>query len=191
VKGAFERAVNALKFLSQERTSSHQRVNLMCVLNNGNLEDVEGLIQLARRLDANFMVQPYSDLKTGDKAFIPSGPVSAHLLELKKKYPNFISNASFLANFDRALNQGVPGCLAGRAFFNIDNFSRVSICVEDRRQPAGNLMEDDLGDLLQALRKKNEQSKCQACWYNCRGEVEVLYSLKGALRALPPLVFNP
>jgi len=191
VKGAFERAVNALRFLSQERTSRHQRVNLMCVLNNDNLEDVEGLIRLADRLDANFMLQPYSDLKTGDKAFLPSGPVSARLLELKKKYPNFISNASFLANFDRALSQGVPGCLAGRAFFNIDNYSRVSMCVEDRRQPVGNLIDNELEELLQALRKRKERNTCQACWYNCRGEVEVLYSLKGALRALPPLVSNP
>jgi len=191
VKGAFERAVSGLKFLSEERTSHHQRVNLMCVLNNDNLKDVEGLIRLAGRLDANFMLQPYSDMKTGNKTFLPSGPVSARLLELKRKYPNFISNASFLANFDYALAGGVPGCLAGRAFFNVDNYSRVSICVENRHQSVGNLIEDDLGELLGALRKRNEQNGCQACWYNCRGEVEALYSLKGALRAIPPLVSNP
>jgi len=191
VKGAFERAVSALKFLSEERTSRHQRVNLMCVLNNDNLKDVEALICLARRLDANLMLQPYSHMKTGDKAFLPSGPVSAPLLELKRKFPNFISNASFLANFDQALARGVPGCLAGRAFFNIDNYSRVSICVESRHQPVGNLIDDNLNELLRALREKNEESRCRACWYNCRGEVEVLYSLSGALRAIPPLVSNP
>jgi len=191
VKGAFERAVSALKFLSEERTSRHQRVNLICVLNNDNLKDVEGLIGLARRLDANFMLQPYSDMKTGDKAFLASAPVSARLLELKRKFPNFISNASFLANFDYALARGVPGCLAGQAFFNIDNYSRVSICVENCGQSVGNLIDDDLNQLLRALREKNEESRCQACWYNCRGEVEALYSLSGALRGIPLLVSNP
>ena len=60
--GAFERAVNALKYCSEERVGRHQRVNLQAVLMEDNLAEMEKLAALARRHGAYFMVQPYSVL---------------------------------------------------------------------------------------------------------------------------------
>jgi hypothetical protein len=36
-------------------------------------------------------------------------------------------------------------------------------------------MEDVLGE----LRAAHARNTCTACWYSCRGEVEVLYSARG------------
>ena len=188
--GAFERAVYALRYFSEERVKRFQRVNLMAVLKEDNLNDMEGLIRLASIFDAYFMVQPYSPIKTGDMRSLPSPGVSQHLLNLKRRYKNFLSNPYFLKNFDLALNGGVPGCASGRAFFNIDNFGYVAKCVEFRHEPVGRISDLSVEDLLSLLREENRKNTCQGCWYNCRGEIESLYTLRGLLHSLPILLFT-
>lgn len=189
-EGAFQQAVQALKFLSQARMKRYQRVNLMATLNHDNLEDMEKLIQLAAEHDACFMVQPYSVLKTGDPAFLPRAGVSQHLLKLKEKYKNFLSHPLFLKKFDQCFNGGVPGCASGRAFFNIDNFGRVAKCVEFRQNPVGNIKDKPMEDLFARLRLEYGRNHCQGCWYNCRGEIEALYTTRGLISRLPALLFS-
>jgi MoaA/NifB/PqqE/SkfB family radical SAM enzyme len=188
VKGAFERAVNALGILSEARIKGHQRVNLQAVLLDDNLDEMPRLAQLARERRANFMVQPYCTLKTGDRRFVSRRSVSKRLLALKRRYPNFLSNPLFIGAFDRSLSEGVPGCRCGVSFFNIDQFGRVAKCVEDRRHPVGSVRTDDAKVLLKRLRERYRSNTCTKCWYNCRGEVEVLYSLRGLVRTIPNYV---
>ena len=190
VSGSFERAVRALELFVKHKTAKHQRVNLMAVLMNDNLEDMEGLLKLAQEIGANFMVQPYSALKTGDTSKNHGSDVSEHLLELHRRYPNFLSNPYFLGRFDEAAQRGVPGCMAGRAFFNIDNYGNIAKCVERRDQIIGNLLESDINDILKGLASVNGEKSCRRCWYNCRGEVECLYSFKGLLASLPIWLFD-
>ncbi|MEW6356110.1 MAG: radical SAM protein [Planctomycetota bacterium] len=191
VKGAYDRAVQALRFFVEERTRKHQRVNLMAVLNHENLDQMEEIVRLARDEGAWFMVQPYCALKTGDEAFRPPETGCADvLMGLRRKYDNFLSNPVFLENFDVACNGGVPGCAAGRAFFNIDNYGRVAMCVEDRRRPVGSLRDDGITDILRRLHERYRDNQCRSCWYNCRGEIESLYTLRGALYSLPTLLMT-
>lgn len=185
VKGAFQSAVMALQYFSEERCYSFQRVNLMAVLNHENLSEMEGLIELAGRCGAYFMVQPYGALKTGDDKFLPPDGSSAHLLKLKRKYKNFVSNRFFLGKFDEFRSSGVPGCRAGSSFFNIDNYGNVAKCVEDLDNFVGNILRDPIEVIIGKLREKNRLNQCSACWYNCRGEIESLYSLKGLAAAVP------
>jgi len=185
VKGAFDRAVTALELFVKHKTAKHQRVNLMAVLMNDNLEDMEDLLKLADDIGANFMVQPYSELKTGDTSRKHPPAVSERLLELHKKYTNFLSNPNFLKRFDEAAAGGVGGCLAGRAFFNIDNYGNVARCVEERGRVIGNIIKNDTYDILKGLRNVNGQRSCSRCWYNCRGEVESLYTFRGLMASLP------
>ena len=189
-EGAFHQAVQALKFLSQARVKRYQRVNLMATLNHDNLEDMEKLVQLAAQYDAYFMVQPYSMLKTGDPTFRPRAGVSQHLLKLEKKYKNFLSHPLFLKKFDQSFTSGVPGCASGKAFFNIDNFGRVAKCVEFKDSPVGNLRDKPIEDLLARLRREHRRNSCQGCWYNCRGEIEALYTTRGLISRLPTLLFS-
>jgi MoaA/NifB/PqqE/SkfB family radical SAM enzyme len=191
VKGAWRRAVRAIEAVSEARTSPHQRINIMSVLMHDNLDHIEPLIELARERDANFMLQPYCAMKTGDRAYIPPTGSAKHLVSLKRRHGNFLSNIEFLKKFDHAANGGVPGCLAGRAFFNIDHRGMVAPCVELRDRPVGDLRRDGIGTILKRLRRNADVQGCRACWYNCRGEIESIYTVRGALEAVRTLVANP
>ena len=186
MRGAGERARRAIQILSRTRTRPSQRVNLLCILTSRNLDEAEGLIRFAAENDASFMIQPYASIKNGNLAHLPAQPAARHLLELKTRHRNFLSTRGFLERFDEFYSRrGIEGCKAGRAFFNIDNFLNVQKCVEFRQEPVGNLRELDPQELLRRLRAEHERNTCKACWYNCRGEVETLYSIRGMLAALP------
>jgi len=187
--GAAERARRALRVLSSTRTRRYQRVSLLCVLADNNLDDLEPLIRFAADNHCDFLLQPYVSFKTGKAGPVLPPAVSEHLLALKGRYSNFVSNPYFLSNFDRfCAGRGVPDCKAGRAFFNLDNFLNVQKCVEFREEPVGNLRDLTADELVRRLHHEYERNKCAACWYNCRGEVEALYSLKGLLASAPILL---
>lgn len=189
VRGAFERAKRAVTILSRTRKHSYQRVNVLCVLNERNLQEVESLIRFAATNDASFMIQPYTTMKNGVRDHVPQSKSSEHLLALKRRYRNFVSNPYSLARFDTFYEErGVTACKAGRAFFNVDNFLNVQKCVEFRSEAIGNLRELDMKHMVRMLRRENARNKCKACWYNCRGEIEALYSARGLLRSVPLLV---
>jgi MoaA/NifB/PqqE/SkfB family radical SAM enzyme len=107
------------------------------------------------------------------------------LLALKRRYRNFVSSRNFLSSFDRFYEgKGIAGCKAGRAFFNVDNFMNVQKCVEFRPEPVGNLRTLNAQEMVRLLRNEHWRNHCQACWYNCRGEIESLYTLGGVVGAL-------
>ncbi len=190
-RGAAERARNAVRILSRTRQRPYQRVAVLCVLNRRNLPQVEDLIRFAAENDACFMIQPYASIKNGNSALVPAEPCSSHLLALKKRYRSFLSNPGFLQKFDRFYRErGLAQCRAGRAFFNIDNFLNVQKCVEFRQESVGNLRDLDVHAMLTRLHEEHRRNRCQACWYNCRGEIESLYSPRGLLAALPALIWH-
>jgi MoaA/NifB/PqqE/SkfB family radical SAM enzyme len=191
VKGAHKKALQALRILSESRTQDYQRVNLNCVLMHDNLDEIEDLILLARQHGALFMVQPYGKLKTGDEAYLPTDDVGTHLVALWKKHRTFISNREFLRRFDEHLSDGIPGCRAGQAFFNIDSYGNVSKCVEFAEDTVGNIIDGDVHELIERLGAKQRANRCSGCWYNCRGEMEILYTFKGARAGLPRFLTVP
>lgn len=189
--GAFDQAIRALEYLTKARRYDWQRVNVMGVLLHDNLDQIESLLRLAAEYDAYFMVQPYCDRKTGSSRFIAERDhVVPRLLELKDRYPNFLSNRHFLSQFDAALNGGIPGCRAGHAFFNIDSCGDIAICVEERSRPVANLYRDSVADIRRKLHERARTNACTDCWYNCRGEIEMLYSPVAIWRSLPTFLFN-
>ena len=190
--GAFERALAAIEQFSAARQFEWQRVNWMAVLMEDNLDDIETMIRMADERNAYFMVQPYGVRKTGATRFVHANDagVSQHLLALRKKYRNFLSNPYFLSRFDAALNGGVPGCRAGRGFFSIDSTGDIAICVEERDHPVANLFEHSAQEIVQRLRNDKTAQTCTACWYNCRGEIESLYDPWGVSMSLPTLLLD-
>lgn len=191
IKGCFSQAVAALESLSRARKYDWQRVNLLCVLLDDNLDQIEPLIRLAAEHDAYFMIQAYGVRKTGSRRFVNAGhSVGRHLVDLKRRHRNVLSNEVFLGRFDEALNGGVPGCRAGRAFFNIDSLGDISICVEERGRPVANLYRHPASEIVRRLRVVSRGNNCAACWYNCRGEVEMLYHPVSVVKSLPTLFFD-
>jgi MoaA/NifB/PqqE/SkfB family radical SAM enzyme len=189
--GAYERALAAVEHFSRARRWKWQRVNWMSVLLDDNLDQIEPMIQMAAERGAYFMVQPYCVRKTGSRHFIYKGrTVGQHLLDLRRKYPNFLSNPYFLSRFDQALNGGVPNCMAGRGFFNIDSTGDIAVCVEERARPVANLFEHSSREIVQRLHADETPRSCTACWYNCRGEIESLYDPWGLIKSLPTYFFD-
>jgi MoaA/NifB/PqqE/SkfB family radical SAM enzyme len=190
--GAFDRALAAVEHFSAARRYRWQRVNWLAVLMEDNLDQIEPMIRMAADRDAYFMVQPYSVSKTGATRFVYAdrGEVSGHLLDLRRKHRNFLSNPYFLSRFDQALNGGVPGCRAGRGFFSIDSTGDVAVCVERRTRPVANLYRHSARQIVARLRSDRGASRCRACWYNCRGEIESLYDPWGLTMSLPTLLLD-
>ncbi|MCX5684649.1 MAG: hypothetical protein NT049_13310 [Planctomycetota bacterium] len=85
----------------------------------------------------------------------------------------------------------MTGCRAGQATFNIDHRGLVAKCVEDRASPVGSIVETPMPELVRLLRQRWKANTCRSCWYNCRGEVEALYSVRGLLASLPMLFAQP
>lgn len=182
IKFAYERAIKAIEQLLEARVnSSYQRVQIISVLTNDNLEEMPRLCELARSLGVYWQVQPYSVMKTGNDTQRHLPGATDALLDLKRRYPEtFHANRMYLEKFDEAVNDGVDGCIAGKAMFNIDNQMVVSKCVEfNKSEPCGNLRTDTMEEVLGRLHTAHARNTCTACWYSCRGEVEVLYSGRG------------
>ena len=191
VNGAWDRAWRAVEMFSAARVHKWQRVNVIAVLMEDNLDDVEQLLSMAAERRAYFMVQPYGHLKTGSRAHLcREANVSATLLKLRRKWKNFLSNPWYLDRFDAFLNGGVQGCRAGRALFNIDSTGDIARCVESRFTPVGNLFRDHPTTIFRRLRAASSGNTCTDCWYNCRGEVEALYNPYGLATSLPTLLFD-
>jgi MoaA/NifB/PqqE/SkfB family radical SAM enzyme len=187
VKFAFERALKAIDQLMNARTDlSYQRVQIISVLTDDNLEEMPRLCELARELGVYWQVQPYSVMKTGNQQQRHLRGATEVLLDLKARYPEtFHTNRLYLERFDEAVNDGISGCIAGRAMFNIDNQMVVSKCVEfNLTEPCGNLATEDMRTVLGRLHQAHARNTCTACWYSCRGEVEVLYEPRGFLNSM-------
>jgi MoaA/NifB/PqqE/SkfB family radical SAM enzyme len=184
--GAHARALCALEALAAERRRGSQRVNVRTRLRDADLRPLERVLALASRLGATVTVEaayPLPALNGGGPAVV------AGLRELKARYPHLRTSGLVLEAMGRAMSGGVPGCLAGRAFFNVDHRGRVSKCVEFRG-PDDRLGElpGDVAPLLPRLRAAHEGNDCQACWYASRAEIEGLYTVRGFLAGLRTLV---
>jgi MoaA/NifB/PqqE/SkfB family radical SAM enzyme len=189
--GAWRQAWRAVEMLSEARLHKWQRVNVLAVLMDDNIDQLEPLLQMAAAKNAYFMVQCYGFRKIGTNRYAHrDGPVSPRLLDLHRRYPNFLSNPYYLGRFDSYLHGGVPGCRAGRSFFNIDSTGEIAICVEAKDRPVANLHTDDIRTIRRRLHAAAEGNTCTDCWYNCRGEVECLYSLGPLITSLPTLLFD-
>jgi MoaA/NifB/PqqE/SkfB family radical SAM enzyme len=187
VPGAHARALAGLLALGRARTRSSQQVNVKARLRDGDLAGLPDLLRLAADLGASVTVEPTFPL-------VHPGPrareLAEGLRELKARHDNLRSGRHFLAHLGQALEEGVGGCRAGRAFFNVDHHGRVSKCVEFRgpEERVGSLRELGMATVTDLLRGVHARNECRSCWYSYRAEVESLYTVGGFLRALPDLV---
>jgi MoaA/NifB/PqqE/SkfB family radical SAM enzyme len=185
--GAHARAVAALERLGRERTRRSQRVNVRTRLRDADLRPLERVLAEAARHGATVTVEAAFPLPAldGDAASVVAG-----LRELRRRHPHLRTAAPVLQAMGRAMSGGVPGCLAGRAFFNVDHRGRVSKCVEFRAAADRvGVLPADAGPAVRAgLRAAHAANDCRACWYASRAEVESLYTVRGFVAGLRTLV---
>jgi MoaA/NifB/PqqE/SkfB family radical SAM enzyme len=187
VTGSHARAVAALDTLARERTASSQRVNVRTRLDGPDVSRLPALLDLAARHSATVVVEAAFPLP--DAGTEPDG-LGARLRALRRRHPNLRASGPVLEGLAQALHRGVPGCQAGRAFFNVDHQGRLSKCLEFQGDAdrVGTVAEEGLTPLLPRLRARHEANGCQACWYASRAEIEALYTVKGFFGGLAELV---
>ncbi len=174
-EGAFERGLEALKVLHDNRVNPFQRVHMISVIMDDNLDDVERLILRCREMGITYLVTLYSDGRGTKDCRATSLDTSAKLLELKEKYPEFVALRGYIGNFTRAIEEGGFGpCYAGKNLCNIDSQGNVSMCIDRKDDCAGNILEDDIFEIAGSLRQMHENNECRACWTSCRGSLESL-----------------
>jgi MoaA/NifB/PqqE/SkfB family radical SAM enzyme len=175
-QGAWQRAVQALELLHKNRPDKRNRVHMISVLMDDNLEDIEPLILLSRRIGVTYMVNLYSWNRGVKKPRLPGAGVTARLLALKGKYPEFITLTSYIEQFDNAIAAGGVGdCQTGRLLLNIDSHGNVARCTETLDEPVGNVLADDVMAIRDRLRERQRAQPCAQCWTSCRGFAECMH----------------
>jgi MoaA/NifB/PqqE/SkfB family radical SAM enzyme len=186
--GSHARATSALSILAGERTRDTQRIGVRVRLRGADLAPLERVLDVAESHGASVTVEaaaPFPVLDPRSAVALATG-----LRQLKRRHRHLRSAERDLASFGTALAGGVKGCVAGRAFFNVDHRGRVSKCLE-HRGPAhrvGSLPGRPVAELVPLLRERHARNECRDCWYASRAEVEGLYSLRGFLSGLSTLV---
>lgn len=174
VPGAFDHALQALEVLHKNRAYPHQRVHMISVIMDDNLSEIEPLIKLAQEIGITYLVTLYSHGRGSKKSRASQKDASVYLLDLKKKYPNFVALRGYLSRFTQASAKGAFPCYAGKNLFNIDCQGNVTRCIDRLDDVAGNMLTDDITSIKQALRKQFETNDCGDCWTSCRGNIESL-----------------
>mgnify|MGYP001556128610 CR=1 FL=1 len=174
-EGAFEKGLAALKILHDNRVNPFQRVHMISVIMDDNLDDIERLILRCKDMGITYLVTLYSDGRGSKQCRATSPDTSARLLELKKKYPEFVALRGYIGRFTKAIEEGGLGpCYAGKNLCNIDSQGNVSMCIDRKDDCAGNILKDDIEDIVALLLRKYHDNDCHACWTSCRGSIESL-----------------
>jgi MoaA/NifB/PqqE/SkfB family radical SAM enzyme len=171
--GSWERAIKALELFHKNRPDRRNRVHMISVLMDDNLEDVEPLIKLSREIGVTYMVNLYSWNRGAKTRRLPDKSVTQYLLELKRKYPEFVTLTTYIEHLDQAiLEGGVGDCRTGRLLMNIDHRGDVARCTERLEEPVGNILKDDILSLRRRLWNVCDTQSCGQCWTSCRGFAE-------------------
>jgi len=172
-EGSWKRAINALDLLHRKRPDRRNRVHMITVLMDDNLDEIEALIKISRELGVTYMVNLYSWNRGSKERRLPHQKVSDYLLNLKQKYPEFVSMTTYLERMDEAVEHGGLGrCQTGKLLMNIDNKGKVARCTETLDEPVGNILTEEIDQIVSKLRSRQRETDCAQCWTSCRGFAE-------------------
>jgi len=176
--GAFDQALAALAALHRTRVDPLQRVHMIAVVMDDNLDHLEPLIKRCEAMGITFLVTLYSHSRGKKPLRAGRSEVGERLLAIKARHPRFVALNGYLRRFSRAIEDGGMGpCHTGKSLCNIDVRGEVSLCIERLADSVGNILTDDIFDLRKRLVAAHAGNACKSCWTSCRGSIE---SLKGA-----------
>lgn len=175
-KGSYDRAVKALETLQRNRTRPWQRVHMISVVMEDNIDQIEDLILLAKDIGVTYLVTLYSDGRGKKHRQFNDVDLSARLMNLKNKYKDFLALPGYLSKFTESVRNisGISPCYAGKNLYNIDSSGNVTLCIDRLDDPVGNIFENDIRSIRSALLDKHKKNTCGECWTSCRGAIEAL-----------------
>jgi len=181
IKGAFDRAWQAIDWFKEAAPYGGKQVHVMSVLMEENRQDIEPLVKMSAEKGVYhtmtlLSLDGFRRKKGEDEALRER--FGQELLALWKKYPHIMMFKDYFSNVDAFLDgrkADLPTCRAGKQTFNVDHLGGVAPCIEKIDQPVGNIREEPLKDILQKLQAtQDEVSQCQECWTLCRAFGQML-----------------
>jgi len=174
--GAFERALGALAMLRDNRVHPDQRVHMISVVMEDNIDEIEPLVKMSKDMGITYLLTFYSDSRGRKEARVQPAEIARRLLDIQKRYPEFVSLPEYLSRFAEAgeTGHGVGPCYAGKNLYNIDCQGNVTRCIDRLDEPVGNILTDPLEHIVNGLRAQFDSQDCQECWTSCRGSIEAL-----------------
>jgi MoaA/NifB/PqqE/SkfB family radical SAM enzyme len=174
--GTLDAARRAIETLRDTAPRGARQVFVMTVLMHDNAGAMAELLALSAAHGVGHQVTLIS---TGGAArhtraqWLPPAGTGARLLELKRRFPHFMTFSGYLEGIDRFLG-ATPRtpCWAGERFLNIDHLGDVSPCIEKLELRVGNVLRDPWTVLRARLAALTETKTCTDCWTSCRGFVE-------------------
>jgi MoaA/NifB/PqqE/SkfB family radical SAM enzyme len=173
-RGAHARALEALRLLHETRVHPQQRVNMISVVMDDNVEDIERLVELSARMGLSYLVTLYSHGRGTKARRAGDLELGARLLEIKRRHRHFVALRGYLERFGEALTDGVGPCRAGRNLWNVDSQGSATLCIDKLDTPVGNVLFDDARTLEARLLEAHRRNDCTGCWTSCRGPIETL-----------------
>ncbi|OGF65020.1 MAG: hypothetical protein A2Y62_14450 [Candidatus Fischerbacteria bacterium RBG_13_37_8] len=176
MEGSFDKGIEALKLLKQYRITPRNRVHMISVLMDDNVDDIEQLIDLSHEIGVTYMVNLYSYQRGKKNERLPARTITPFLLQLKKQHANFVSLTAYINKLDDAIqNGGIGNCQAGKYYMNIDNYGNVARCTEMTDMPVGNILQESPASIKKKLYEAQKDSTCSQCWTSCRGWAESMH----------------
>lgn len=174
--GAFDKALQALTMLNENRVHEDQRVHMISVVMEDNIDEIEPLVRLAKSLGVTYLLSFYCNSRGRKAADITPAYIAQRLLDIQSRYPEFVSLPEYLERFGEAgeAGHGIGPCYAGKNLYNIDCQGNVTRCIDRLNDPVGNMLTDPLESIVAGLYSQYLSQDCQQCWTSCRGSIEAL-----------------
>lgn len=175
--GAFDRALKALTILNENRVHADQRVHMISVVMEDNIDEIEPLVKMAKDMGITYLLSFYCNSRGRKEARIDPREIARRLLDIQSRYPEFVSLPEYLERFGEAgeAGHGVSPCYAGKNLYNIDCQGQVTRCIDRLNDPVGNILTDPLDDIVSGLYQQYLSQDCCQCWTSCRGSIEALF----------------
>ena len=185
--GSYEKVLGAVEHFRKAAKDPVKQLHLMTVLMDDNLEELDDLFALSKKLKIRHRVTLLATQgknRAGGKE-TPPPRVSQTLQELQRKYPHFVDPSHYIAGMDDFLrDEYKTPCQAGKRGFNINHIGDTNPCIEKADLSVGKILELPTDVLLQRLASLPEVEGCQKCYTLCRGHVEALSSLRSVAELL-------
>lgn len=183
-EGAFDRAVSALETLFASRTRKDQRVHMNSVVMADNLDHIEELTRICKKIGVTHLITFYCGNRGMRQRPQDPTETARRLLDIKKRYPEFVALPGFIERFAEAGRdgKGIADCYTGKNLFVIDCQGNITRCLDWLDKPVGNIFHEELELLMQRLHEQFLTRQCADCWTSCRGNVESLLYGRHRLR---------